>query len=367
MNYKLTVVVTIYNVGTYLEECISSILSQEYDNLEIILVNDGSTDNSLEICEKYVFLDHRVKVITKNNEGLVAARKTGIEAATGEYITFVDGDDYLHKDYYSSMMKVIIEKDPDLFVASHILKREQEYIPMRQTMEDGIYSGDNLLYLKRNMNFYEKQCYEFGVSPSVCMKIFKTEKLKEVDSVPNSITFGEDACFSFPYILKSNSVIVDNSINGYIYRFVNNSMSRNEDHKKLFEADKVYEYLKPFYYSTGDKEIIEQLEIYKTYLAEHALHSMMEKTKVSEVSKKTREIQECVKESKLYENVKFMLSFDVSERFRTEIELIDKSNWRLFEKIWKRRLVLYYPHTMVKRILKKLLKVCFHNHIQTLN
>lgn len=93
---KISIIVPIYNVKPYLEQCILSIINQTYLNLEIILVNDGSTDGSLLICENFAKKDDRIVLITQQNMGLSSARNLGIEIATGEYIMFVDSDDWIH-------------------------------------------------------------------------------------------------------------------------------------------------------------------------------------------------------------------------------------------------------------------------------
>lgn len=92
---KISVIVPIYNADRYLERCLSSIIGQTYKNLEIICVDDGSTDNSLAICNKYSLLDNRIKVIHKNNGGVTSARKAGMKIASGEWVGFVDSDDWL--------------------------------------------------------------------------------------------------------------------------------------------------------------------------------------------------------------------------------------------------------------------------------
>ena len=98
MNPRFSIVVPCYNIEHYLEECLTSILNQSFYNYEVILVNDGSTDKTLDICQKYVSLDKRFKVISKNNEGLSATRNLGIEKSTGDYIVFLDGDDFMESD-----------------------------------------------------------------------------------------------------------------------------------------------------------------------------------------------------------------------------------------------------------------------------
>ena len=92
---KISVIVPVYNIGSYLERCVKSITNQSFRNLQIILVNDGSTDDSLQVCEQLRKQDDRITVVTKANQGLGYARNTGLAVATGDYVTFVDGDDYL--------------------------------------------------------------------------------------------------------------------------------------------------------------------------------------------------------------------------------------------------------------------------------
>lgn len=110
----ISIIVPIYNVEAYLERCIQSLIGQSYSNLEIILVDDGSTDDSLSICQMYAQQDSRIKIIHKENGGLASARNTGIKAATGEYIGFVDSDDWVDLDTYQAMRILIQQHHPDV-------------------------------------------------------------------------------------------------------------------------------------------------------------------------------------------------------------------------------------------------------------
>lgn len=106
---KLTVIVPVYNVGLYLERCLNSLINQTYHDLEIIIVNDGSTDNSQDIIEQFSLKDKRIKAIKQDNQGLSAARNAGLSIATGDYITFVDSDDWLAIDIYEHVIGLIEE------------------------------------------------------------------------------------------------------------------------------------------------------------------------------------------------------------------------------------------------------------------
>ena len=114
MSYKVSVIIPAYNVSLYIEQCIKSILNQIYKNIEIIVVNDGSTDNTGEILEKLSLMDERIKVIHQKNSGVSSARNTGLEIATGEFITFVDGDDYVANDFIDYMLEIQKQTGADL-------------------------------------------------------------------------------------------------------------------------------------------------------------------------------------------------------------------------------------------------------------
>ena len=112
----ISVVVPIYMIDRYLGICVESLLNQTYRNLEIILVEDGSKDRCSEICDLYAQKDSRIKVIHKENGGLVSARKAGVLAATGRYIGFVDGDDWVGVGFYQSLYNAIIQNDCDVAI-----------------------------------------------------------------------------------------------------------------------------------------------------------------------------------------------------------------------------------------------------------
>lgn len=116
---KISVIIPIYNVEQYLSQCLDSIINQTYTNLEIILINDGSTDNSKKICNQYKLLDSRIIVIHKSNKGLSDARNTGIKIATGDYISFVDADDFIDENMYTILSKKINTTNADIIWYNH--------------------------------------------------------------------------------------------------------------------------------------------------------------------------------------------------------------------------------------------------------
>ena len=264
----LSVIVPIYNVEEYLIQCIDSIINQSYKNLQIILVDDGSKGNETNIIDEYASKDNRIKVLHKNNEGLVSARKTGIKKANADYITFVDGDDFLDKDYYEKMMDYIINENPDIVCGAFKRYISKDNIEVcTQKINTKLYTSDSINLVIENMNCYKEVFFENGIIPSVWSKIFKKSLLMEdYMNVPDNITLGEDAAFTFPYILKSKKIVVDNNITGYFYRTNNNQMTKKYDEKVFYGIESLYKYLKPYYIETKNEKVINQLEIYRLYL-----------------------------------------------------------------------------------------------------
>ena len=119
MGEKISVIVPVYNVEAYLEKCVESILKQTYTNLEILLVNDGSTDTSGELCDQLAQRDQRIRVIHKENGGLSDARNRGIEEASSDLIGFIDSDDYIDQDMYETLYRQMLESNADLSMCGH--------------------------------------------------------------------------------------------------------------------------------------------------------------------------------------------------------------------------------------------------------
>lgn len=149
---KISIIVPVFNVEKYLDRCITNIINQSYSNIEIIIINDGSTDNSLDICNKYKKIDNRIIVINQENQGLSAVRNKGIDIATGEYILFVDSDDILNVDLLKNI-ESLLNKENDVICFQHSINDSMEYTYL--DIEDKLkLSGEDfleLLYEKNKM------------------------------------------------------------------------------------------------------------------------------------------------------------------------------------------------------------------------
>lgn len=156
MGPLISVIVPIYKVEDYLEKCIESILNQSYKNLEIILIDDGSPDNCPSICDRYEKLDTRIYVIHKKNGGLSDARNAGLEKATGEYISFVDSDDWLDGQFYEIMLSHILKENLDLVECGFVYVKDNEH------KEEVHHSYDQAIFSNvEAMNFF------------ICDKLFR--------------------------------------------------------------------------------------------------------------------------------------------------------------------------------------------------
>lgn len=144
----LSVIIPVYNVEKYLEKCVKSVINQTFQDMEIIVVNDGSTDSSLDICKKMASVDSRIILIDKKNGGLSDARNVGLDIAKGQYIAFLDSDDYLCESAYETMLGSAIKDDLDIVVGYPIITYEDgkcEHTAKRRKVEESIVSGEEYL------------------------------------------------------------------------------------------------------------------------------------------------------------------------------------------------------------------------------
>lgn len=209
MNLIVSIIVPIYNCEKYLEQCILSILKQSYKNIEIILINDGSEDKSHEIAFKYAKLDSRIKYVTKKNEGVSKTRNLGIKLASGDYVTFVDADDFIEEKYIEDM---ILEcKDMDFVMTGYKI----------WNMKNNECLKKECPYFYGNINEFVEVIFNYINVPfllSPCFKLFRLEILKKNEiEFPEDISFGEDALFVLEYLKNIKKIKCMENVN-YIYR-----------------------------------------------------------------------------------------------------------------------------------------------------
>ena len=330
---RLSVIVPVYNCEEYLEECIESIIASSYQNLEIILVDDGARGKEPEICDFYVKKDARVKVIHKKNAGCVAARKTGIERATAPFVAFVDSDDYVSRDYFERMMTLMLSIEADLVCVGLVRVEEEKKYEMLQAMDNGVYENEKLCYLWENMNCKERMYYQEGIAPSNCCKVFKTEKLRHIIvNTPEFITLGEDAANTFPYLLtECQRVVVDNTNCGYYYRYVPKSMTSETDEKLAYKCSALIEYLRKYYLMHNNDKISEQLELYRAYLAENIVRRQLYCCGVKGLHAAAGKLKEQAKGESLFEHFPPEVLKCMPKKTASRLQKISENKFKRFE------------------------------------
>lgn len=262
--YLITVIVPIYNVAEYLRQCLDSVCCQSDDTLEIILVDDGSTDCSGEICDEYLKNNGNIKVIHKENGGLVSARKAGVFASKGKYITFVDGDDWIDEDWYEKAKRMIENNNIDILVYGY---KEEYFGYSKRVLNNklpGKYVGNSLANIKESSIVNKKEYVFWEISPHVWNKIIRKEIMEEcIQNVDECITFGEDAACIYPCIWKSDSILITEDT-PYHYRQRIDSMSKFhfEIGNNSFESIKECLVLA----ANSNKKILEQIDLYILYI-----------------------------------------------------------------------------------------------------
>lgn len=262
MFVNLSVIVPIYNVEKYLPQCLDSLIGQTFDNLEIILVDDGSTDGCCKICDEYALKSKKIKVIHKKNGGLVSARQEGVKASSGTYITFVDSDDWVDLDYYQQSMEN--NNDADIFMCGFISEFDDgSKVEEKNICQSGEYTGESLVQLKSKC-LYTGEFFHHGIYPAVWCKIYKKSLVEKfIFGIDPLIKMGEDAALTYVVLQKAQKVIIQNDILKYHYRRLNSSMSTSYDKMYFKRIHLLYQWLKKnFDQQRNALELNDQLNYY---------------------------------------------------------------------------------------------------------
>lgn len=218
---KVSVIVPVYNSSNIIERCLNSIINQNYSNLEIICVNDGSTDNSHEILKQFAKKDKRIIIINKKNEGVSSARNLGLSMATGKYIVFADIDDYLMRDMVERLVyKIEIDKS-DLVICNYKIKN-------REKISDNIVEKDGFTLSKKEFLKVFSTYYKNALINQPWNKIYIKSKI--VEKFDEKINLGEDLIFNINYIKNVEKISFLNEYK-YVYDIsFENSLTKKNAH-----------------------------------------------------------------------------------------------------------------------------------------
>lgn len=255
---KVSIVIPVYNTYEYLSECLDSVINQTLSDIEIIVVNDGSTDNSEELCKRYACCDSRIKLISQENRGVAVARRVGANAATSPYVGFVDSDDTIESDYYESLLADMADCD----LVTSAARYEDGYL-WKDNIPSGIYSSQtDMQYIIDNM-IMVGDSYTRGISGAIPCKLFKRDLACEIfDTVNPKIYLSEDVEFICRYLLRCEAVNVTD-ICKYNYRTRHESICHLKHEDVMINFNMLYLSLRDaFMGHPRQQRLIEQLEMY---------------------------------------------------------------------------------------------------------
>lgn len=309
---KISIIVPIYNVDKYLETTVDSIINQTLKELEIILVNDGSTDNSGKICDDLKKKDARIKVIHKKNMGVSAARNSGLKIATGEYIGFVDSDDILYSDMYETLYNNALENNADISMVSPVIKELNGNVKyFNNTGKKFIWNREDAL-----KNFFKGNVFNIAVYT----KIFERDKYKEI-IFEEGKSVHEDKYYTFQCLLKSNRVFFED-VCKYNYIKRENSISTSKFSKRKFDviyfAEKIYSDI-----MKSNLELLKEDAYINLYLSKLQILRGIVRNKNNRSEFKEAE-RRLIKEIKLFELKKYKNK--ISKQKQVEFLIIQKYN-----------------------------------------
>lgn len=252
MNIKVSIIIPVYNIEKHLKQCLDSVINQSLQEIEIICVNDGSTDNSPQILEEYAQKDDRIIIINKSNEGLAAARNTGMSYAKGEYIGFVDSDDWVELDMYEKLYENAQIYNSEIVMSPmHIfddtnskLKYDDPYFTLEHFNEE----FDNCTF-----NHLDTKEFIFKINVTAPNKLYKFQFLENIDAnFPEGLVFEDNPFFFYTY-LQANKVSLIRDYQ-YFYRINRPGSIIKKADGKFFDLIKIHELTKNIFVQTNNYE-----------------------------------------------------------------------------------------------------------------
>lgn len=261
MDDKITVIVPVYNVENYLRKCLDSIISQTYKNIEIVVVNDGSTDASGEICKEFSEMDHRILYIEQENAGLSAARNTGLNNMSGNYVTFVDSDDWLEHDALDRLYGALKKENADISIGRYNSYDETRYVYMTYVTDP-----DDSLEVIEGKAIMDREGVEEvrnGNWTVAVLKLFKRELLQDLPFPIGKIA--EDTYWTWKVLLRASRIVYLNRC-VYWYRVgLSDTLSNTWSEKRMYDEIGAREE-KIAILASSDYDLTNHILIYKNRL-----------------------------------------------------------------------------------------------------
>lgn len=323
----LSIIVPVYNIEQFLEKCVDSILAQSFTDFELILVDDGSTDGCGAICDRYADLDSRVLVIHKENGGLVSARKAGLAVASGTYVSYVDGDDWIDRDIYRYMISNAQTYNCDLVMCDveheHNKKKIRNFTA--ETLETGYYGREELEEKIFPIMLYGGTFYYFGIYPVIWNKLFRRDMLiSHQFAVDDNIKTGEDAACVYPYLLEAKSMYFMKDQFLYHYRHSSVQMTASYDNDSFNRFKSLYNFFNRS--NLAKSKYSSQLDFYYANAVKTIISNELRKENTIPFRKKLENITEIIQFSNSQGFVERMNIEDFPTKHRLYFKLFLKSH-----------------------------------------
>lgn len=322
----ISIIVPIYKVEKYLSKCVNSILNQTYKDLEIILVDDGSPDNCPHMCDAFAEKDSRIKVIHKQNGGLMSARQAGLRIATGEYVGFVDGDDWIEPEMYMHFYNAVEKYHPDIIVSEFYFDFGNKKNVSRQKLSKPFYNKQEMIEDIYPVMLFQQPYYNFGIYPCCWSKIYKKELLEKcLYRIPEEIKIGEDTAFTYPCLVKAHSLAY---VDKPCYHYMD---SRDGSMTSSYDSDMENTILIPYHilkkeFEASGYHFSNSLEYYLLYLFEFVIRN--EAIALNHKSKKQVEetFKRLICDNQLCESLKNIKISDLPIRKKLVLILLRSKN-----------------------------------------
>lgn len=330
--FKISVIVPVYNKKEYLPECIESILGQTYQNIELILVDDGSADGSDQICEAYAQKDARVRLIRQANAGPTAACVTGMKQATGDYYMFVDSDDYIESITLQKMAEYLQGVQGEIVCCGHVLEKQKGTQPVAAGSGTGSYEGSGLQRLKDEL--LGNECRVIPMSR--CMKLYEKSVFEGNEKYYDmSIRMGDDFHMIYPAMLAAARIVIMKDAYFYHYRYVETSIV----HKYYAGmADSVKAWYRAMQHIVEDKHVADADRKLRQEYCYMLLYVIKNELRSPDRGYLKR-IQDIFREEEIYDIVQ-----------NTPLKVSSRASWLLY-------LGMVYPVGGVLRLLRFVVKV----------
>lgn len=303
---RISIIVPVYNVELYIRECLDSLISQTYENIEIIIIDDGSTDLSYDICKEYN--DKRIKLIQQKNKGVSMSRNLGLKESTGEYVMFVDSDDFLEIDACSKLVEILEKNNLDVLMFNYNNYIENKKYENKNVCEsficDNKYIKNKLIYTILNPKLipYKTENNKFYGMSFIWNKIFKRKILFDnhiLFEQKNKKAYFEDGVFCLDVFNNSNSICFTKTPL-YNYRQINTSASKSYNSQILETNDYTFECIKKFDDNTFEFRQAYYGRVIRNFRVALEIYFFNKEIKIKEVKKtlKKAEYKEAFKKIK---------------------------------------------------------------------